>query len=178
MIAQDLDDTMTAFLQRNLEHDNTNKSSTMHESCSSLGTWTDDYGEEDFSLQCYRNDESAGTVGQPFPCDVPQQDANKLLEQRLSEMDSPVVGTTEYLISRSGSRTLLVDDLRSTTLELKIRSDATKDVLVLSTVVHKLKVVTVKNKKHHLCTRIILPHDQDDETQYRYEMSGYDVERC
>lgn len=124
----------------------------MHESFSTIRAWTDESGEDDYALQCsYTSGDSRTTSSQAFGCtgNVSKEDANNLLERRLSEF-YPLDDEAQRFISRSGDRTLFVSSLNSA-VELRISKDvANNEIFVLSAVVHKLTIVTQKRQKHQL----------------------------
>lgn len=101
----------------------------MGDSSSSLGTFTDDYGEGDVSLQSYRSESCLSSSYNR----ISQEDANVLLQIRIAEYGTLTNDVGRY-VSRSAKYTFVLGGGRK--IDVNIRGDAS--TVVFSTVVHNL----------------------------------------
>jgi hypothetical protein len=118
---------------------NCNETSSMHDSFSTVGTFTDDYGEPDVSLRSYRSE----TLSPPCSCsNMSQEEANDLLHERIADL--------EYVSELNvGKCTFMAGGDHK--LEISIRGDG--NAVVVSTVVQSLdhSDVLQGHKKSNQC---------------------------
>lgn len=103
--------------------------SSLHDSFSTLGTITDDYGEPDISLRSYRSDYLSHKMS--------QEDANDLLQERVASLECHGCEV------KNGKCTFTVGGDHK--MEISIRGDG--NAVVVSTVVQSLDHSDVLHKK-------------------------------
>lgn len=122
----------------------------MNDSFSTLATFTDDYGEEDFSLRSYRNESSSSASSSSQYCNnsVAQQDANELLLQSQVTEFHRSASKNQQCVSRGGRCTFIAGGTHK--IEVSLRGDSS--AIVISTEVHNLHqgdVVKGQKKMNH-----------------------------